>query len=523
MNNNSSNAPKDTLAPPKPLEEMTKKELRKYERAKKRYERKKEREKRKKEKAKKEVNPVVGFLSRLLMTVRNVSGTYALTDGTLLPGYNQQTNILGFNPNFDTQMGGFIFGQQRYNMWGRETGYNVAETARDNNWLVTNENLNQPYTNTHSQNLNLRATLEPIKDVSIELSSTRTYTNNSTEFFRYNPTSDIFESQSRVEVSSLTYSNVSLSSAFVKLGNEYQSSVFEKLLDNRKDVSRILGEQHSNSTLQNSGYYDGYGGTQQEVVIGAFLTSYTNRSIKAKNINPVDNVPLPNWSVNYNGLKNYKFMKKHLRNFVIRHAYSSTVTVSGMQTNLNAEFDINNNPVARDLNNQFIANMQVQNVVVSERFSPLIGFDATWVVKDEGLITKFEYKKDKNSTLSLNNNQVTEVLGEEWVIGIGYKFKKVKLPFKKWNIEPSPVNLRFDMSLRDNLTVIRKIVENTDQATAGQKVISIKASADYNLSRYVVIMIYYDQTLNTPKIATSYPTGNLNAGLRLRFNLAGVR
>lgn len=521
--NNTNSQPKDTLAPPKPLEEMTKKELRKYERAKKRYERKKEREKKRKENAKKEVNPVAGFLARLLMTVRNVSGTYAITDGTLLPGYNQQTSILGFNPNFDTQMGGFIFGQQRYNMWGRETGYNVAETARDNDWLVTNENLNQPYTNTHSQNLNLRATLEPIKDVSIELSATRTYTNNSTEFFRYNPTSDAFESQSRVEVSSLTYSNVSIGSAFVKLGNEYQSSVFEQLLENRKEVSKVLGEQHSNSTLQNSGYYDGYGGTQQEVVIGAFLTSYTNRSIKAKNINPVENVPLPNWSINYNGLKNYKFMKKHLRNFVIRHAYTSTVTVSGMQTNLNAEFDANNNPVARDLNNQFIAGMQVQNVTVSERFSPLIGFDATWVVKGEGLITKFEYKKDKNSTLSLNNNQVTEVLGEEWVIGIGYKFKKVKLPFKKWNIEPSPINLRFDMSFRDNLTVIRKIVENTDQATAGQKVISIKASADYNLSRYVVLMIYYDQTLNTPKIATSYPTGNLNAGLRLRFNLAGVR
>ena len=41
------------------------------------------------------------------------------------------------------------------------------------------------------------------------------------------------------------------------------------------------------------------------------------------------------------------------------------------------------------------------------------------------------------------------------------------------------------------------------------------------MSRYLTLQLYYDQTLNTPKIATSYPTGNLAAGIRLRFNLAG--
>ena len=214
-------------------------------------------------------------------------------------------------------------------------------------------------------------------------------------------------------------------------------------------------------------------------------------------------------------------MKKLVRNFVIRHGYSSTVSVSGMQSNLNAEFDNNGDATARDLNQNFIALNQIQNVVVTERFSPLIGFDATWVIKGQGLITKFEYKKDKSSSLSLNNNQVTEVLGDEWVIGVGYKFGKVKLPFEK--IAASPVNMRFDFSYRDNLTVIRKIVENTNQATAGQKVISIKASADYNLTKFLTVQMYYDQTLNTPKIATSYPTGNMSAGLRLRFNLAGVQ
>lgn len=518
----------ETLEPPKPIEEMTPKELKKWNREKRKFDRKQRRKKRKEKREEKrqnkrggKVHPVSGFLTRLVMSVRSVSGTYTLTDGTLLPGYNQNVGVLGYNPSFNTPMTGFIFGKQGYDIWGRENGYNVATLARDNDWLVQNENLNKQYSISHTNNLNLRASLEPMKDLTVELTMTRSYTLNSNEFYRWNSTTSQFESQSKVEIATLTYTNVSLSSAFALIGKDYSSSVFDQLLTTRKSVSGLLGAANTNSNQLNSGYYDGYSGTQQEVVIGAFLTTYTNRSVNDRNIDPIRNMPLPNWSLNYNGLKKFEFMKKHVRNFVIRHSYSSTISVSGMQTNLNAEFDANGNAMARDLNNNYIAGMQVQNVVVTERFSPLIGFDATWTIKDQGLITKFEYNKDRSATLSLNNNQVTEVLGTSWVIGTGYRFKKVQLPIP--GIKPSDLNVRFDFSFRDNLTVIRKVVENTNQATAGQRVVSIKTSADYDLNKYLTIQFYYDHTLNTPKIATSYPTGNLSTGIRLRYNLAGVQ
>ena len=80
-----SKANEEELKPPKPLEEMTKKERRKFERLKRQFERKKRRKQREKEK----VNPVGGFFARIAMTLRNVSGTYTINDGTLLPGYNQ--------------------------------------------------------------------------------------------------------------------------------------------------------------------------------------------------------------------------------------------------------------------------------------------------------------------------------------------------------------------------------------------------------------------------------------------------
>ena len=500
----------------KPLSEMTPKEKRKYKRKKKREERKKAREKKLKGKA----HPVAGFFARLLMTVRNVSGTYAVNNGTMLPGYNQESRVFGLNgSSFD--LAGFAFGKQSYDIWGRKNGYNIATEVSGRGWMVQNENINTAYTSTQSNNLNMRANLQPFKDFVIELTLNRNYSTNSSEFYRWNTNSSDFESQSRVETATLTYTSLSIGSAFAMLGSDYQSQTFSTLLSNRENVSSLVGSQNPNANLLPSGYYSGYSSSQQEVVLGSFLTAYLNNPVNERNIDPVKNTPLPNWTINYNGLTKFPFARKLVRNFVIRHGYSSTISVNGMQTNLNAEFDQGGNPISQDINNNFISGIQVQNVVITERFSPLIGFDATWIINKQGLITKFEYKRDRSATLSLNNNQITEVLGSEIVVGTGYKFAKVKLPFDK--IPASAVNVRFDFSFRDNVTVIRKIVENTNQATAGQKVVSIKASADYNLSKNLTIQFYYDQVLNTPKIATAYPTGNLSTGLKLRFNLAGVQ
>jgi cell surface protein SprA len=457
------------------------------------------------------------------MSVRNVSGTYNQTDGTLLPGYNQKTGILGFNPQFSSGLGGFIFGQQSYSVTGKENGYNFAQRAADNGWIVDNSALNRQHTITHNQTFTGRATLEPMKDLTIDLSMNRNTSENTNDFFRYNPATSQFESQSRFQTATLSYSTISIGSAFEKLSAGYESANFKEMRESTKQVSELLGASNSNSSGSADGYRDGYGISQQEVVIGAFLSSYTNGKLNKRSVNPFNAMPLPNWTVNYNGLAKFEKMKKLTKNFVIRHAYSSTVTLGQVQSNLNATFDANGSSTARDLNRNFISERNIQTVTISERFSPLIGFDATWNIKKQGLITKFEIKKDRSSTLSLNNNQVTEVLGNEIVVGAGYKFPKVRLPFKIGKNKPeNPLNIRFDFTFRDNLTVIRKIVESTEQATAGQKVISIKSSIDYNIGANLMVQFYYDQVITNPKIATSYPTGNMSTGIRFRFNLGGL-
>lgn len=501
--------------PPKPVEEMTKKEKRKWDKVLRKYERKKA----KLARQQKKVHPLVGFAARLAMTVRNVSGTYTINDGTLLPGYNQESRILGMNSN-SMSLAGFAFGKQGYDIWGRENGFNIAEKSVGESWLVQNENLNKQFTTTHATTMNLRGTLEPMKDLTIELKLNRNYGRNTGEFFRWNSLTNQFEGQSKFESANLTYSTITWGTAFIRDNKDKSSAVFSQLLANRQSVSQLVGSNNSNSSLLPSGYYDGYSGSQQEVVLGAFLSAYGNTEVNAKTINPVKNVPLPNWSITYNGLSKMLFAKKYVKSFVLRHAYNSIVSVNGMQSNMGAILDGNGNPTALDINNNYISSLQVQNVTISEQFSPLIGLDATWTVFGQSLTTKFEYKKDRQATLSLNNNQVTEVKSEEIVIGVQTKIAKVKLLDK---IPASDLNAGINFSFRDNSTMIRKVVENTNQATAGQEIISLKFNVDYNLSQNLTITYFYDQNLNTPKVATSYPTGNLNTGIKIRFNLAGVQ
>ena len=46
---------------------------------------------------------------------------------------------------------------------------------------------------------------------------------------------------------------------------------------------------------------------------------------------------------------------------------------------------------------------------MTERFSPLIGIDATWNIKGQGLITKFEFKNvDRNTEYILSVSDICD-------------------------------------------------------------------------------------------------------------------
>jgi cell surface protein SprA len=225
-------------------------------------------------------------------------------------------------------------------------------------------------------------------------------------------------------------------------------------------------------------------------------------------------IPAPNWDITYDGLTKLPLFEKWFRTVTMKNSYRATFNVASFQTNLLYVEGAN----VTDQAGNFIPEKQIAVVTLQEVMRPFIGFDATL---KNSLLAKFEYNRDRNLSLSLTNNQVTEVRGKEFVIGTGYRLKDVKFPFTIGGSTPkSDLNLRVDLSLRENVTVIRKIQEEQNQPTAGQNIISIKTSADYVINQRLNVRAFYERVINTPVISTSFPSSNTNAGVSLRFTLA---
>ncbi len=474
-----------------------------------------------KEDTSKKENFLVKNLARLAMVIRTGSISYTESNGSSLPGFLPVTKYLGMADNSYKSAPGlpYVFGHQ-------DPAF--LAIARENGWITQNQNLNTSFMNSQSKNFTARVNLEPLKDFKIELNATKSSSLNKSGIYRYDPSDTQadqygFITQSPMETGNYSISIITWKTAFKKIDKDtYDSETFQTLRQNRKEISELLGTQPGNFSegIDSGGFYNGYGPNSQEVLIPAFIAAYTGKSVKESGISQFPVMPLPNWRITYDGLTKLDKIKKHFKSFTLSHAYRSTYNVGSFTTNQFYKDSLGNGFTGRrDLNNNFRPQKEIQVVTISEQFSPFLLVDMTWT---NSLITKVELKRERNLSMSLTNAQLTELRTNEIVTGLGYRFKDVVPPFaKKFKFKvKSDLNLRADVSFRRNQTLIRKVVENITQPTAGQNVISVKLSADYIINDRLNIRIFYDRIITTPLISTTFPTSNTNSGISLRFTIA---
>jgi len=127
----------------------------------------------------------------------------------------------------------------------------------------------------------------------------------------------------------------------------------------------------------------------------------------------------------------------------------------------------------------------------------------------------------------MNNNQVNESQNRDFTVGAGYRFKEVPLTIRaggnKKQIK-NDLNIRFDASLRKNITIIRflTIDPETDEATnvtTGGRKVTLGFTADYMFSETFNILFFIDREVNKPFTTTSYDNSETNIGFNLRLSL----
>ena len=440
------------------------------------------------------------FMSGLIgvvTSVKTIQINYTENNGTVLPGYLPGLGFFGSSkPTL-----GFVFGSQS----------DVRYEAARNGWLTTYPEFNQNFTQVQNKKINFTAQMELFPDLKIDLTADRTYAYNFSE--QYDVTASQYNSRAPYDFGNFNISTILISTAFTQSDVNF-SQTFQDFRDNRLVVANRLAEGYygSNSFLRDAdGFPIGYGKNSQQVLLPSFLAAYSGQSADKVSTGVFRNVPLPNWNVKYTGLMRYKWFKDNFKRFSIQHGYRASYNINAFRSNLNSA------PI--DANGNFFASKIISNVNLAEQFNPLIKVE--FEMKNSIKVLA-ELKKDRTLNMSFDNNLLTEVSGNEYIIGLGYRIKDVTinsaLADNASGIIKSDINIKADFSLRKNNTIVRYLDYDNNQLGGGQDLWSVRLTADYSFSKNLTAIFFYDHQFSQAVISTSFPTTNIRSGFTLRYN-----
>ena len=492
--------------------------------------------------------PSLGLVARifgkLVTSVKQVNLSLSETGNTRLPGYMDSTQYVGQNWNSMKPGLGFVFGQQPDTSW-------LNRAAKDK--LISRDSFfNGIFQQNFNQRIALTAQLEPVRDLTISVNLSKTFSKTYSEIFKdTTATGNNFGHLSPYSGGSFDISFIAFNTMFGSFNPNQLSATFVKFEENRKVISQRLGLANkynqdgfngANINPNAEGYYFGYSKYATDVLIPAFVAAYTGKDPNTVGLidqsnakissNPFKKfLPMPNWKIDYTGLSRIKGLDKIFSNVTISHGYTGSLSMNGFNSSLLYE-DVSrySYPSFYDTTggySNYIPYFLVPNITIQEQFAPLFGIDMMFTNQ---LQAKVEYTKQRTLSLSLIDYQLSETRSTELSIGAGYRKKGLKLPkFIKLpkflsNSNSSKldneINFRFDFRIRDNVTVNNRLDQDATLPTSGSKEITLSPSIDYFLSSRVNVKLFFDQRRVTPYISSSPPTVNTRAGFQIRISLA---
>ncbi len=475
-----------------------------------------------------QLSPAERTIGQLLTMVKRSTVSYTESGGTILPGYLDSTKVFGVN-TANAQPGlGFAFGDQ--------VGSDYLERQGAAGRLSRDSLFNAQFQQTHQQSLNISAQIEPIpNDLRIDLSLTKTFSKSHNELFKDTGFTGIFNHLNPYETGSFSMSYIGIKTLFKSSGTS-GGGVFTEFIRNRTTLSERLGRNnpYTNGAKDpnDPAFYKGYNRYSQDVLIPAFIAAYSGRSasniplLDYKNSSISSNpfkyyIPLPNWRLSYNGLNRLPGFQDIFNSFTVTDAYTGTLSMSSFVSALYYQdaYGLGYPSFIDSNSGNFVPFYQVPNITISESFSPLIGIDASL---KNNLTARFEYRKSRTASLSLIDYQISETRSDEYVIGIGYRKRGLKLPFSVFGVKKldNDLNVKVDIGLRDDITTNTYLAQDLTIVTRGQKVVSISPSIDYIVSDRVTLRFYYDRRQSIPYTTQSYPITTTRAGVTIRFIFA---
>jgi cell surface protein SprA len=449
-------------------------------------------------------------LLNVVTSVKNLSGTYNRNESIFLPGYLPQSNFLGQDLDYSAPGFAFLLGSQA----------DIRGKAIANNWLSTDTLQNQLYQTTLREDVRLRATIEPLRDLRIELTGFKTQDRSYQTNFKYLNSASGFQNLAPLTFGNYNISILSIATAFsTESGVDNVSAPYQQFLTNRRAISQRLGQRNPNSGSAGvNGYADGYGENSQDVIVPAFLAAYTGKDPSGASLTQFPAIPLPNWQITYNGLQRLPMLEDVFQSITLKHGYNSSFVVSNYSTLLQYRENSGGHVTSRDVSANFLPKYQFSQITIIEQFLPLLGADMRF---KNNVTANFEYRQGRLMSLSLLNSQLTQQNEKVVIFGFGYKTNNFRLPFGLFNnaILKNDINFKIDFALRDMKTLIYLPEVRAAQVSSGAQNITYRPSIDYVISQRFNLNIFYDSNLTRPYTSQAFNTAFTNFGVNLKLLL----
>ena len=492
-------------------------------------------------------------ITRVAMMVRNASFSYR---------NNYQLTLPGFLPTI-----GDAFGQTKQGIMSPGLDFafgmvndNYISKAREHDWLLLNDSIATPATTSKTEDLQIRMTLEPVKNLKIDLNASRTTTTQKSIQYMY-------EGTPTTQSGTFQMTTISLGTAFEGMGSAnsgYRSKTFEKFVASLDGFRSRVEQQYEGMTYPAGsalagGKFDAertpVNPYSADVMVPAFLNTYTSMGGKSLSLFPALSRLLPNWTIRYSGLSKLPWFRDHFKSVNINHSYKSVFAVGSYNSYSTFQEYMNGLGFVEDAttgNPSPSSMFNISQVSINESFSPLLGLDVTL---NNNMTLKGEYRQTRVLNLSMTSIQLNEAVSKDWVVGLGYRLndfnlfgggkrKVVKLKGKNGSASGKnasnnngssssssssrnrsygtnhDLNLRLDFSFRKQAAIARDIASMVSSASSGNNALKLSFSADYTFSKLLTMSFYYDRQTNTPLLSSSsYPTTTQDFGLSIKFSL----
>ncbi len=467
-------------------------------------------------------------LIRFLIMPQNLNFNYSQNRGTNLPGYMTSPDYFGMNGDTWNPGWDFVTGLSPDRSWLLNQA-NVGMISRDSFYVNF---MSQNYSENYSANLGLM----PFRNVRVDLNINQSFSRSYSSLLKDTTyTGDYFDFLSMQEMGSFSNTFVGVSTLLEKIvdGSSSIPSYFNQFLSNRIIISERLSQINPYSGLVTSpedpGFYKGYTRYAQDVLIPSFVAAFRGQDASEIPLvlnnpgevsqNPFRNfIPLPNWKVRINSLNKWGGLDKIFTSLSIDHAYSGTLNVNGLTSNLTFEdLYTHNYPSFIDsISGNFVPYFFVPNITITESFKPLIGINASTA---SGWDFSVDYKASNSESLSLVDLQLSENKTAEYSISVGKRWKDVRPVFgiKASNKWKGDLNLSIAMSYRNGKQSVFRLQDNSLQVTGGQRMFALTPNLDYIINKNFTFRFYFDTRRINPHFNAAFPTSTTRGGVTLRY------